>query len=106
MDDLTRGSGGNPISTRPGCATCEEMIVYKVQYKEPSAAQYQDDGDWASCEDCVRRMRALFEADYRRDLRVIDDRGMVVASTDRSSPRPQPDSGKVAAPNPLTGSRP
>jgi hypothetical protein len=79
------------------------MIVYKVQYKEPSAKNYQDDGDWASCEDCVQRMRALFEADFRRDLRVIDDRGVVVASTTGTPQQTLNGAGRVAASHSATG---
>ena len=77
------------------------MIVYKVQYKEPASKNYQDDGDWASCEDCVQRMRALFEADFRRDLRVIDDRGVVVASTAVTSQ--QKSAGRTATAHSVTG---
>ena len=43
---------------------------------------FEDAGGWETCENCIRRMRALFAEDHRRDMRVIDDRGLVVASTD------------------------
>ena len=64
------------------------MIVYKVQYRDAASTTFQDDGDWSTCEECIHRMRSLFDSDYRRDLRVIDDRGVVVASTIRTPSHP------------------
>lgn len=71
------------------------MIVYKVQYRDAASSPFQDDGDWSTCEECLLRMRSLFDSDYRRDLRVIDDRGMVVASTIRPPSHPLRSPGRV-----------
>ncbi len=60
--------------------------AYKVQYKENAATTFEDAGDWTTCARCMATMRRLIAEDYRREIRVVDDHGTIIASTERLSP--------------------
>lgn len=68
----------------------EMNVLYKVQYREAGEVQFRDDNEWFSCDDCIARMRSLFDEHSQRDFRIVDEHGIVVASTLKKSPQASP----------------
>lgn len=68
----------------------EVDLLYQVQYREPGESGFRDDDEWFSCDECIRRMWSLFAGHPQRDFRIVDDHGIVIATTVKKRAAGQP----------------
>jgi len=62
---------------------------YKIRYRDATEEAFRDGSEWCTCEECIRMMRSQFSAHPTRDFQVVDESGLVVASTLEEVARPQ-----------------
>jgi hypothetical protein len=54
---------------------------YKIRYRDDVEQPFRDGSDWCSCNECILLMRSQFAANPSRDFQVVDESGLVIAST-------------------------
>jgi uncharacterized protein (DUF2461 family) len=60
--------------------------LYKVQKQDAHDIDFQDVGEWGPASECIGAMRDLIFQNPLREVRVIAENGLVIAST-RTTPR-------------------
>jgi len=54
---------------------------YKTRYRDAAEQTFRDGSEWCSCADFILMMRSQFSAHPKRDFQVVDESGLVFAST-------------------------
>ncbi|HEY3898148.1 MAG TPA: hypothetical protein VGM54_06015 [Chthoniobacter sp.] len=54
---------------------------YKIRFREAAGQPFRDGSDWCSCNECILIMRSQFAANPTRDFQVVDESGLVIATT-------------------------
>jgi hypothetical protein len=62
---------------------------YKIRFREAAGQPFRDGSDWCSCNECILLMRSQFAVNPTRDFQVVDESGLVIASTLEQSTLPQ-----------------
>ncbi|HSI15876.1 MAG TPA: hypothetical protein VK961_27760 [Chthoniobacter sp.] len=65
--------------------------LYKIQVRKQLHQPFEDYVDWCSCEDCITKLRNIFDRHPEWDLQVVDERKNVVTSTlEQAAPHGMP----------------